>query len=263
MMGRMWNAYRAELTKAFRRKFSFAGPVLVVLVVLSTLAVRPVTRDGSGDYTFIAYATPLALNLVGLLFLLTYCAALVSSELAAGTVCLVLTRPLRRHEFVAAKLMLGMTMAVLLTGVAAGAAWVATLALGDLIGVSYGAEVLYTNVEMLQAYALGAALCLLPQFAAVAFAVMVSSLTRSTGAAIGCTVAFWVLIDAVKYPLRFAPYVFSTYLETPWQVFADRCIGLDSAWLPDALYVAATSAGFFILFAGVSILALRRRDLRT
>ena len=119
MIWRILNAYRTELAKAFHRKFTFVGPLLILLVVATTLRIHPVVRDGAGDYGFIAYVTPMALNLLGFLFLLVYCAGLVSSELGSGTICLVLVRPLRRCEFVIAKLLMGMTYAVMLAATVA------------------------------------------------------------------------------------------------------------------------------------------------
>ena len=260
---RILNAYRVELLKAFHRKFSYAGPLLILIVVAATLRVHPMIRDGAGDYSFIAYATPMALNLLGFLILLVYCAALVSSELGSGTICLILVRPLRRFEFVLAKLLLAMTYAVLLAATAALSSWLAVLALGDLGGVTYGGEVMYTGMEMIEIYLIGAALALLPLFAAAAYAVMISCLTRSTGAAIGSAVGIWIVADIVKHPLGVAPFLFSTYLETPWQVFVGRCDGLDPQWFPGAVYVIASSLVSLIVFTAVAILALSRRNLHT
>lgn len=263
MIGRIGNAYRVELAKAFRRKSTYIGLGLVLAAVLLLAAARPIVRDNTGDYDFIAYATPVALNLTGLFILVAYCAGLVSSELGRGSICLMLVRPLLRHEYVAAKLLVGMTYATLLTLTVGGAAWVCVFVFGDLSGVAYGGEALYTNLDMTAAYLAGGALALLPQFAAVAYAVMVSTLTRSTGTAIGAALGVWLLTDLVKYPLRISGFLFSSYMETPWQVFSGRCSGLDPSWWPEAAWTGATSAAFFVVFAAGAAAALARRDLRS
>jgi len=261
MIARVLNAYMVELSKASRQALTYIGPVLVVLAVLCMPLVRRVARDGTSDYAFIAYATPMALNLLGLLVLLAYCASQVAAELGSGTIRMVLVRPLRRHEFLLAKLLLGMTYAVLLTFSAAATSWATVLAFGDLGGVSYGGEVIYTSGAMLTTYLVAAGLSLLPLFAAVAYATMISTFTRSTGAAVGAAVGIWLLVDIVKYPLRIAPLVFSTYIEAPWQVFANRCGGFEASWSPDALYGAATSAAWSTVLVSLAMLALARRNL--
>jgi len=262
MIVRIWNAYCVELSKAAHRKLTYVGPVLVILSILAALLLKPVTRDTVSDYAFIAYVTPMALNLLGLVLLLAYCAQLVSSELGRGTVCLMLTRPLRRREFLVAKLLLGMTYAVLLALIAGLTAWGVVALFGDLNGVGYGGEALFGNTDMLLAYVIGLGLALLPLFAACAYAVMISSLTRSTGAAVACAIGFWALLDLVKRPLHITPYLFSTYVDAPWQVFADQCNGVTGSWLPTVFWVAGTATVSFFVFTAVSITTLSKKDLQ-
>ncbi len=263
MIVRVWIAYKLEVLKAIRLKFTYLGPALVVLTVAAMPLLQRFERDGVSDYAFIAYTTPVALNLVGLILLLAYCASLVSNELASGTIRTLLVRPLRRYEFLAAKLLLGMTYAVVLTASAAAATWAIAFALGDLAGVAYGGEVVFTASRMMLTYLAGAAAALAPQFAAVAFAVMLSSLTRNTGAAVGGAMSLWVVSDTLKYPLRAAPYLFSTYLETPWQVFQRQVDALEGQWLPDIGYCLLTSTVSFVIFAAIAMYALSRRNLNT
>ena len=96
MIVRVWIAYKLEVLKAIRLKFTYLGPALVVLTVAAMPLLQRFERDGVSDYAFIAYTTPVALNLVGLILLLAYCASLVSNELASGTIRTLLVRPLRR-----------------------------------------------------------------------------------------------------------------------------------------------------------------------
>lgn len=263
MIERIWNAYRVEIMKAMHRKFTHLGPLLLLAATISMAAVFPIERDGAGDYAFIAYAAPLTLNLLGLVFLLIYCASLVSSELGQGTICSMLLRPLRRHEFIITKILLGMSYATLLTVEVSVAGWFLVVLLGDLTGISFGGEAIHTHFEMVNAFAVGAVLSLLPQFGAVAFAVMISTMTRSTGTAAGAAVGIWLLIDLVKNPLQIAPFVFSSYVESPWRVFSDRCNGLPSQWSPDSWYLIITSLISILLFAAVAIFVMSRRNLQS
>src|SRR5690606_15584471 len=107
VMRRIVNAYQVELLKALHLKSTYLGLGLVAAAVLSAPLLHPLTRDGRSDYAFIAFVTPATINLLGLVLLLAWCAGLVCTEVSSGTVRLVLVRPLRRWEFLAAKLLLG------------------------------------------------------------------------------------------------------------------------------------------------------------
>lgn len=263
MIGRIWTAYRFEVEKAVHRKSTYLGLVLVMIAALSALFIRPVAHDAESDYAFIAYATPIALNLLGLLLLVTYCAGLVSSELGSGSICLALVRPIRRHEFLIAKTMLGITYAMLLTVAVAAVTWGIALAFGDLNGVVYGGETVFTGSDVITAYLLGMVLVIVPQAAVAAYAVMMSTLVRSTGAAVGGAVGVLIAADIVKHPLHVAPFVFTTYLESPWQVFVSRCDGIQASWFPATAYLLATSLISTAVFMAVAVVSLSRRDLRT
>jgi ABC-type transport system involved in multi-copper enzyme maturation permease subunit len=261
MMKRVWTAYLVECTKAMRSKVTYIGPVLVVVLVGLAPLIRPLGARGEDAYPFIAYTTPMVLNLLGAFLLLSFCAGLVSSEIGTGTIRLVLTRPLLRHEFILAKLMLGMTYAVLLTVLVVSSTWGIALMFGRLSGVEYGGEVLYTSAEMGLAYGIGAVLDLAPQFAFVAYAVLISTLARNTGTAVAVAIGLWILLNAVKEPLGIGPYLFISYMESPWQVFTLYADGLDATWTPSAYWCLGTSVAAIFVFSAVAMLALHRRNL--
>jgi len=258
---RIGTVYRVEITKAVRLKWSYVGPALVVVTVIGASFVRPVERDSVSDYDFIAYATTVSLNLVGMFFVLMYGAGLISSELSRGTARLAFVRPVLRREWLAAKTLLGVTYAAALVVCAAGATWLITVLFGEAEGVSFGGDIVHTGLDMSKTYLIALVLHLVPLFTAVAYAIMVSSLTRSTASAIGGAVGIWLVVDIVKHPLGAAPFVFSTYLERPWQVFLDRADGLSRAWAPDVYYTVGVSAAWFALFMVVSGLVLSRRNI--
>ncbi|HEO72639.1 MAG TPA: hypothetical protein ENN80_15385 [Candidatus Hydrogenedentes bacterium] len=261
MIRRIWTAYRVELAKVLRLKATYLGPALVAACVFGALLVRPVARDGASDYGFIAYATQVGQGLLGLLLLLAYSAGLISAELSSGTIRLALVRPVRRWEWLAAKLFLGITYAVALTASAGVTSWLIALVLGDIAGVSYGGEVVFTAQSMLYSYLLGAVLSLAPLSATVAYGVLFSTCTRNTGAATAAAIGIWVAVDTVKHQIGLGPYLFTTYLEMPWRVFAAHSEVLDASWNPDAKYCLLTSLVSFVAFALVAARVLARRNL--
>jgi len=261
MMRRVWAAYAVEVSKAIRSKAAYVGPALVLLAVICAPFVHPIHRGDTSAYRYIAYVTPLALDFLGFLLVLVYCAGLVSPELNSGAIRHVLVRPLRRHEYLLAKLMTGMSYALVLTLLVAVGSWSIAFAQGDLLGIEDGGELVYTDDQMLRAYVLGALAGLAPQFAAAAYALMISVCTRSTVAAVGAAAGIWIVLDMVKYPLHMDAFVFSTYLETPWQVFINRCDAIDTSWFPAMGYCLGSSVACVIVCSAVAALVLRRRNL--
>ncbi len=261
MIMRVWIAYRVELIKALRTKRTYAGPLLVLLVVAGAVLRQPVLHDGISDYSYIVYATRLALHLLGFAVLLIYCAGLIAIERESGSLRQVLTRPLLRHEYLLAKLLHAMTYVLLLTAVTGFASWGIALGLGDVNGVIYGGDLIHTNEEMLRAYILGAALSLAPLWAAAAYALLISTIVRPPIAAALIALPGVVLIDMIKYRAGIAPLVFTTYLEAPLQVFADYADGLSGRWWPMARDCLVYSAVAFGGFTAAAAAVLHRRDL--
>lgn len=263
MLGRVWLLYRIEIAKALRRRQTLAAPLLLILVVLLSTLAHPVERDGIADYGFIAYVTPLSLGFLGYVMLLVFCASLVASELDQGAIRFTLVRPVTRENFLAAKLLVGYSYAVLLTVMVAVSSWTVTWAQGDLLGVHLGGELVYTGEQMLAAYVGGAFLGLLPQWAGASLAILFSTSSRNATTAISLSLGAWIVLDLVKYPLHIAPFVFTTYLETPWQVFSQRCDALDFPWFPMAWQCALASGAVIGVSVFLALAIFRRRNLGT
>lgn len=261
MIGRIVTAYRIELIKAYRSKLTYVGPVLVVLLVALSPLLHSVSGGSQNAYGFIAFATPTALNVLGLFLVLSFCASLVSGEVGTGSIRLLLTRPLLRHEFVAAKLLLGLTYSITLSLVVALSAWGIAVTLGSISGVEYGGEMLYTGGAMLRAYLIGFAVNLAPQFAFVSYAVMISTLLKSNAASVITSIGIWLVLDAVKYPLHIADALFASYVDTPWECFRAQCEGMTAEWGQSLYWCLGTSFAAAAIFTTTAIVALHRRDL--
>lgn len=259
-MARIGSAYAVEVAKAVRQRFTFVGPALALLLALSVPLQYPPGAAHANGFVFVAKATSMV-NVLSVILILSYAAGLVSSEVGSGVLRHVLVRPLYRWEFLAAKLLLGMTYALAITVTAGVASWAIAIAFGNVTGVSYGGEVVYTATTMFYTYCFSLLLSLAPQFATVTYAVMISCLTRSTAAAITTAIGIWFAGDLLKYHLHVAGWLFSSYLDKPWQVFADRCDGLPTSWFPMATHTLAASGGAIFVFGAVAVYVFRRRDL--
>ncbi len=260
MIRRIFAAYVVELSKSLRLFAPWFGPGLVLAAVVAALYMHPITRDGSSDFAFVGYAVPASLNLIGFLMVLVYSAGLVAGEVERGTIRTVLVRPLLRGEFLAAKYLNAMTYAFFLTAIAAISAWVLAAVRGEVTGVDFGGELIYTGQEMNTAFAIALALNFVPHMTGAAYAVMISTLARRSATAITAAVGGWLISDYAKHALHVDRFLFSTYLDQSWMVFADRCQGLQVTFFPDAAIGLAVCAAWLVLFVGVAFVVIHRRN---
>jgi ABC-type transport system involved in multi-copper enzyme maturation permease subunit len=260
MIGRVWTAFRVELDKAIRAKSTYLGPVLLIVAV-GAAAAHKLQAGDSLDYSFIAYATGAALGAPALLMVLIFCSALVASEFHSGTIRLVLVRPVRRREFLMAKMLAGMAYGLVLVTLVGGGSWLAAWLSGTIDGVTFGGETIYTDVEMQRAYVLGVLFSFAPFAAAVAYGTMLSSLTRNPSVAVGAAVGTWVLLDLFKYPLHIEKGLFWTFWGTPWQLFQNQCDGLRAEWPYEATTGLITCGVTIAVCSTVAMFALRQRNL--
>ena len=261
MIRRVLNVYIIELARAVRVRSTFLGPTLMIIIILLTPFAYPIQKDTYSDYDFLAYVLPLSINVFGHFMSLIYAASLISTELSNGSIRMALTRPLRRREYYAAKALHAITYTLALNLIALVAAWILVHTLGNLSGIQFGDEIIFTDEAMRNTLLATLALSFLPQCASVFFALMLSTMTRNTTAAIGMAVGGWIFIETIKYPLNIAPYLYSTYAEAPWTVYNDRCNAFDVSFFPDAYWAIGIPLIYIAAFASISLFILGRRNL--
>lgn len=261
MISRIWIAFRIELKKVLKQRFIYISGAFVLLASLSTLGISAVHKDQSSDYDYVVRATSLTMNWLIPLMTIIFGALSLSAEYTSGALRFMLVRPLRRVEYLYAKILVTVFYAVTLTALAVTAAWVVIVLKGDLAGVYYGGEVLFTNMEIVRDYALGCLTYLLPLSAAATYAVFLSTVVRNTGTAVGSAIGLWVVFDALKYPLRLEQFMFTSYTEFPWRVFVQHCQGIDSYWRPGIFYCVGSCLAAVLVFLTAASLIFRRQDI--
>ena len=260
MMQRIWIAYRVELSKTMRLKRTWLSLLLVCLAIACSPLLRPITQDGVGDYGFIAYVTPLSMNVLGFFLVLAFSAGLISTEMASGTIRMILVRPIHRWEWVMAKVLIGLSFTALMMVLVSVVVWAIVWILGDVTGVTFGGEIRASHGEMVQAYLLGLLLSFGPMAAGVCYALAISTLTRSPIASVMAVVGLWLAVDFLKNPLGVEAYVFTTYLELPWIQFANRCDGIISEDSTMLLPLILTSVATIIIGVLIAVFNIARKD---
>jgi hypothetical protein len=262
MMGRVWTAYTVEVEKAIAQRQTFVGPLAVMVVIACLPWVHAVHRDPASAYAFVSYALPLVFTFLGFALLLAFVAGQTALELSCGTVRAVLVRPVLRHELLLAKALLGLTYGVLLLAGASLSAWLMAAVWGDLHGVHYGGELLFSHQQMRNAYLAGVLLSMAPVLAGVGYAMLCAMLSRSASGAVTLAIGGWLVLDGVKHPLGIEQFVFTTYLEWPWHAFSLQSMGMDAIWVSAAVFMCAgvcVLEGAFCFF--LAVLIFRRRNL--
>jgi len=260
MIRRLATIVYVEAVKALRSPVFYAGPAVILLALLTVVVVR-VEQGATFDYAFIAFATTTAMGVPALVAVLAQSSSAIASETQSGTIRTVLVRPIGRVEWLFGKWIFAVMYGLLLLILTAAVAWNIAWLSGGLGGVVFGGEVVYTGREMTRAYLLSALLTLAPISGVTALGIAISTLMRTSGAAVGAAVGAWLVLDAVKYPLHIAPAIVWTYWDVPWQAFQDRCDALPP---PESTAMAAT-AGVPFLWAvvalGAAVILMRRRSL--
>lgn len=224
---------RWELTKLRYQKRTYLGlgaAALVPILFVVAIHFRHHRSGGGGDFAFASYLTksglvvPLVMLLFGAVWLFPLITALVSGDIFAsedhnGTLKTILTRSVDRHQVWLAKALAALTYALLALLLFAGVG----LLLG---GLRYGIHPLTslsgTRIGVGHAFALMAAALgayLLPVTAVVAIALLLSTVTRNSAAAIVGTLMISLLLQLIGIISgleALKPYLLSTQFDA-WQ----------------------------------------------
>ncbi|MBS1869346.1 MAG: ABC transporter permease [Actinobacteria bacterium] len=261
--------YRWELRKLRAQKRTFLGFGMAVIVPIIFIVALELQKGGPNDVPFGRYvretglAIPPVLLIFGSIWLFPLIVALVAGDIVAnedgnGTLKTILTRSVDRHQVFVAKTLAAITYALAALLLFAGVG----LLLG---GVRYGLHPLTslsgTRIETgraleLMAAALGA--YLLPVIAVAAIALLLSTVTRNSAAAIVGALMISLLMQLVGIISGLAaikPYLLSTQFDA-WQGLlrepADWAPVVRAAWVC-ALYAAPA------FLAGLAVFV--RRDV--
>jgi hypothetical protein len=71
-----------------------------------------------------------------------------------------------------------------------------------------------------------------------------------------------ILVEIFKHRIGIDAFIFSSYLDSAWEIFASRCDGFDAGWSPTAQYTTAVSIASIVLFSQLAAFVLSRRNIR-
>ncbi|MDQ7779313.1 MAG: ABC transporter permease subunit [Planctomycetota bacterium] len=339
MFARVGRLYVAELMKALRQRLPLAAVIVVLLVAFLSLygSMRSIegqikqelgesyerepggipgpnaddpprtartkksffpSLPASKGYECLAHTWKYSLEL-GAFFLLVFGSLLVSSEVAQGTVRTTLQRPIRRIDFMLAKVLILLTATLFLAVVIASAGLLLVHVLvgfGNVTDLQWETEFrahsntgpeaaspeateptsarrpawLFFYGSEMKAFALKSFLLLLLPFACAGFlGFFISSIVSSPGTAVGIAVIVHYVLSALLEIFKgWQRYYFESYFEQALSWLLNVSQGIKThltpfkavSWTSSEVYVPLA---YIVAFVVVSVLVFQRRDVVT
>jgi ABC-2 type transport system permease protein len=256
--------YRWELRKLVSQKRTYLGLALIVILPLFFVVFQNVhTRGNHGDNIFAAQitqsglATPVLMLLFLSEFMLPLVASLVAGDIVAaedgnGTLKTILTRSVDRGQVFVAKVLAGVTYAILAVFLSAAVATAAGVASWGFHSVRTFSGTIVSAPEALLLVFASNAVYLIPLLTIVSIGTLLSVVTRNSTAAVVGTIGLVILLFIVaQIPglEGIKPYLVTEQFEnwhgllrtpTNWAPIAH------SAWLCALYAVPALVAGYLV-----------------
>jgi len=254
---------RNEVAKARRRKLPFFGLFAIALLSLLIYVVADQLSGGASanGWGYTAFSMQLLFNDIGLIFIIVFSAMLVSEETGSGTIRAALAAPVQRWELYLAKAATGLLYMLLLSG----AALLVSAALGGIhyhfgaVGDAFG--VVYGRGRIAGDFLLGWAVSWIPLTALVMYGLFISTLVRSTGAAVAVGIGTLYLIEFSKHLVGLDPYIFTRHIGLPWLILQQAAQGVDYQWQPEVWKMLGLSGAYTAAFLGAGLVIFVRQDL--
>jgi ABC-type transport system involved in multi-copper enzyme maturation permease subunit len=225
---------RNELAKALHRKVPYFGILVVGLLCLIIYRVAGSLSDAAtaNAWGYVVFSMQLVFTDLGPICIIMFAAMLVAEETGSGTIRAALAAPVHRWELYLAKAITGLLYMLVLSA----AALLFSAALGAIhyrfgaVGDAYG--IVYSRNQALQEFLLGYVLSWIPLGALVMCGLLVSTLVRSSGAAVAVGITSLFLIEFTKHLMGLDPYIFTRYINYSWLTLLDLAQGMEYQWRP-------------------------------
>jgi len=254
---------RNEIAKALRRKLPYFGLLMGALIcVLTYVAMAEIgSADTANAWGYVALSMQLVFADIALIFVLVFAALLMADETRSGTIRAALAAPLGRWEFYLAKAAAGLLYMAAMSGVCLllsilfARARYRFGAVGDSLGEIYSLRTVLAN------FVLAWVLSWVPLTAIVFYGLLLSTVVRSSGAAVAVSIGTLYVIEFTKHLVGLDPYLFTRYITYPWQIVGQLAQGVGYQWQPEVWGMLVLGGVYGIGAFAAGLLLFLRQDL--
>jgi ABC-type transport system involved in multi-copper enzyme maturation permease subunit len=254
-----------EWAKIRCKKSAFILPLLTVGFVLLAgygfkLGVSERFMGIESGFYIAAATTNTAFYLLALLTIVLV-AATVGNEFVAGTIRYILSRPIRREEWLFGHLSAMVLVVIIL--------YLIIILCGAIIGaITYGYPpltekefVIHSQKELFNKFALSLFLPLLPLITLVIAVELVALITESPGTAIGIGLVGGFALSLLSEQTNLGQFFWASYIFSPLQEMEKMSKGLPTDWGAIISWSMGVSVITGIILFAISIYIIRRKEI--
>ncbi len=252
-----------EIVKAARRRLPYFGLGMGGLICLLTYVVAGESDAAStaNAWGYVVLSMQLVFADIGLIFVLVFAAMLMADETRSGTIRAALAAPLHRWEFYLAKAATGLLYMIVMSFVC-----LVLSALLARVHYRFGAVAdslgeIYSQGTVLRHFLFAWVLSWIPLAAIVFYGLCLSTVIRSSGAAVAVSIGTLYVIDFTKHLVGLDPYIFTRYIVYPWQITGQIAQGVDYRWQPELWKMLGLCGVYAVVTFTVGLILFLRQDL--
>ena len=100
-----------------------------------------------------------------------------------------------------------------------------------------------------------------PLAAIVFYGLFLSTIIRSSGAAVAVSIGTLYVIDFTKHLVGLDPYIFTRYIVYPWQILGQIAQGVDYQWQPEIWKMLGLCGVYGVVTFVAGLILFLRQDL--
>lgn len=243
----------------------FSAAFVVGIILLWSIGAEyffPQNGQAGAGYSFVLISTQTALSFLGTILVLIFSSLQITSEYSAGTLQMVLVSPVKRVHFFVSKLLTSWIFSIMLLAVMTGTALLVSglsFGYGDY---TEGGIILFKKNRIFMEMARCYGLVLIPLLAYSSLGLLISTLGKNTGTSIGISVGSVLFLDLVRERLGLSPYLFQSYIETPFELVQNITEGFSVVWTPEIYKILGVSLVWILFCAAFGLIIFKRKNYK-
>ena len=255
---------RVEFEKLLRKKSSTLILLFMLTVQIAAAYMNYIQMTKNLDlatgFQVAAFSLKVSIQMLVLIILVASCISL-SEEISSGTVKLILTRSVKRCDFVLGKfLTLTFISTVLLILL-----YMLGFALGHIFGglnvLKEGEYLLYSSRELTKDFVISMFFTIPPMISLIALGFFVSVLIKGAGGAVGTGIVVYFFLNILSQFDPIQDFLFTKYLSLPMDNVTKLVEGIYIDWSKHTVLNCGVSAVSIVVFMGLCVILFSKKDI--